>query len=570
MQRRSLVALLVLGLSWGLATCSEEPIKDVNGDGQDDGVAATTVIAPSNPTGTVSGVVVNAATGEPLPEGRSFFVQLVAGAYGGSDIGVTQEISDGSGQYRFLDVPAGNNISVRVSADGFAPATAQVTLNATVGNFFADNASVNAPTLGLVDLSGELGVFLVAADGRPVGNAEIYLDTDFSYFTNNAPAGSMHLSATSAEDGIATFTGLPNAALFAHQIGNRQFVITVPPQDIDGQAPADLAGTIQTISLNDAALRVNPLTIVLQYGDSDDDLRVVASNIGDLVNSSGSSPDPKPTASVLPKTGSIYVAFNQPVDLDSFLLRMVGEEGGNYLPISVDENSFNPYHNILTLALPDEVQAGQEYNMFIEARPAAILGGTSYRGAVAFFIEPSEVGVQVLYVFHEERNGLQSIEAPDYLWFQLNVPVGARDDQGAPVSYNNMLPIRIQLSNANVGAQGEADQPIEFGYTGESLAPEAYLIEKMPEGGQYRASGYTSWLRLQVPAGITIPTGPVTWHFSFNNTVGANSSQNYRVTTPQGVLPDPGNKSANINLDENYDYPVPDAGSPDAYGTDIN
>lgn len=567
MRQKKSFLVLVVGLAGltVLANCSEPPIKDVNGDGKDDGVAATTVIAPSNPTGTVTGLVMNAATGQALPEGRSFSVQLIAGSYGGDSIGVTQEISDGSGQYRFLDVPAGQNITIIVKSEGFADALAKISLNSTLGNFFADNASISAPTLGLIELSGSFDVFLIAPDGRPVGNAEIYMDGDFSYLSDARPAGSLHLTATSGDDGIAHFTGLPNASLFAHNLGGHAFFISVPPQDLDGQEPADLAGTTRSITLTDMATQITPLTIALQSGNQAQDMRVVASNIADLVNQNASQPDAKPIASVLPKTGTLSIAFNQPIDRNSLLLRMVGEEGGNYLSLTIDDNSFNAYQNILTIPLPEAVQSGQEYNLFMEAHPAS-LTGEAYRGAVAFFIEPSDAEVSVLNFVHQENpnNDTAKIDGGDWIWFRLNMPVGARDEAGNPVSSTKMLPIHVQVSNTEIGQANDPVLPIEFGYQGDELPPQAYLVERLPESSTYVASGFTTWLRLQVPAGVEIPVGTSTWHFSFNDPLGANANQTYRAASPSGILPDPANRINTISLDDSYVYTAPDAGSEDS------
>jgi hypothetical protein len=543
-------------LSLSLATCGEPPIKDVNGDGKDDGEAATTVIAPANPTGTVTGMVLDATTGLPLPEGRSFTVRLVAGALGGSSVGQEQSISDGSGQYRFAGVPAGVGISVLVTAEGYGTASATVQLNAAVGDFPAANAHVAVPTIELIELTGTARIMVLGPDGRPVGGADVLVDTDFGFFLGGAVSGRIHAAAVTDADGLAVLGGLPNATLLAHRIPSRNFIVTVPPPDVDGDDQPDFTGAIESVDVATAAVQVAPLTIVVGFATGELPLRVVASNLADLVNPAASSPHPVPTPSVLPKTGSVTIAFNQPVDVDSFLFRLVAETGGNFIgPTSYEESDFNAYRNVVTFPLPDALQAGQEYNAYIEARPAQLGAGGAYRGGVAFFVEPATQTVEVSLVRHEERNFNNTIEAGDYIWFQLSVPVGARKDDGSAATAGDLLPVRIQVSGIDVQtgtptASSSADHPMEFGYTGEELPPLAQLVEIVPQGAAYVASGYTTQLRLTLPAGVILQSGTtVTWVFRFNDPIGAGAAQDYRAATPLGVLPELPNEIATLTQD---------------------
>ncbi|MFH1807710.1 MAG: hypothetical protein ABIJ09_03115 [Pseudomonadota bacterium] len=552
------VLLSMLLASLLLVTCGEPPLKDVNGDGKDDGVAATTVIAPSNPTGTVTGMVLDAATGVPLPEGRSFTVRLVAGGYGGSTLGQQQVISDGSGQFRFTEVPAGVGITVVISGDGYATAYATVQLNAEVGNFPSANAHVAVPPIELIELSGHVDVMVLAPDGRAVAGADVFIDTDFAYFLGGTAVGRVHAAAQTDADGRAALTGLPNAAVLAYRIPNRSFIVTVPPPDIDGDDLPDYTGAISSFTVATAAVEVAPLTVVVGFPTGDLPLRVVASNLADLVNPAASSPKPVPTPSVLPKTGNVTIAFNQPVEVDSFLFRLVGETGGNFIgPTSYDESAFNAYRNVVTIPLPGSLQAGQEYNAYIEARPAQLGSGGAYRGGVAFFIEPTTESVVVSLVRHEERTYNNIIEGGDYIWFLLDVPVGARKDDGTAATAADLLPVRIQVSGidvqtGNATSSGTADHPMEFGYTGEELPPRADLVEVVPQGAAYVASGYTTQLRLTLPAGVILqPNTTVTWVFKFNDPVGASAAQRYRAATPLGVLPEVQNKVATLIQDPN-------------------
>ncbi len=549
----AIAAVLGLAGALSLATCGEPVVKDVNGDGVDDGEPVTSVIAPSNPTGTVTGMVLDAATGVPFPEGRSFTVQLVAGGLGGGSLGTEQAISDGSGQFRFADVPAGIGVTVVVTAEGYAAAYAQVVLNAAVGNFPSDNAHVAVAPIELIELSGSMRAMVLGPDGRPLAGVDLHLDTDFAFFLGGNAQGRVHATATTDADGMASFTDIPAAAQLAYRIATRSYVITVPPPDIDGDDVPDYNGALRTVTVAAAAVQVAPVTIVVGFPTGSTPLRVLASNIADLVNPSGSTPAPVPLPSVLPKTGNVTLAFNQPVDPDSFLMRLVAETGGAFIPVGGGIEVFNSYHNVAVVPLPETLQAGQEYNLFVEARPALSGDGGAYRGAVAFFVEPAEAEVSVLSFWHEERTNNGIIDGGDYIWFQLNVPVGARQDDGSPAGSALLLPIRVQLSNTEVGDVGQ-DLPIEQGYTGEALAPSANLIEELPEGGQYVASGFTTLLRLTLPAGVVINTGTVTWHFEFNDPVGASASQSYRVATPQGVLPVLAARTNNLTLDP--DAPV--------------
>jgi len=538
-----IIALLAAG------SCGEPEIVDVNRDNIDDGTSTTTVIAPSNPLGTVTGLILDAATGQPISQDENVFVRLVAGV---KDEEVT--IDDGSGRFRFEDVPAGVGIALSVTCDGFTNAFAETVLDAEVGNFPADNAHVFVGPIELIELEGSLGALVIGPDGRPVARTAVYLDADFAFFVDGVVQGRFHAAVQTDDNGLATFDQIPSAALMTARIGARQFIFTVPPADTDNNGEPDFAGATATITVADAALRAAPVVIVVGYPTGSNPLHVVASNVADLVNQDGSVPAPVPMPSVLPKGGNITIAFNQPVDPGSFLLRLVGEEGGEPLGVAP---SWSGYGNIVEIPLPEAVQAGQEYNAFVEARPLEVGQGSAYRGAVAFFIQVASDEApegRVLTFYHEEVNQNGQIDSGDYVWFHLSVPVGARLDDGSAATAGDMLPVRVQAVGVDVNNSGlppgGADHPFEFGYQGSGLPPSADVVEVVPQGGQYVGSGYSTRLRLALPSGVVLQDGnSVTFAFTFNDPIGATATQRLRVSTPAGVLPAPPNKSDILSID---------------------
>jgi len=570
---------IVLGTVFALATaslllsCGEPEILDVNGDGTDDGQAATTVIAPSNPVGTITGMVFDAKTQRPLPSGKSFKVTLVAGSYGDANIGRSVEIEDGTGFYRFEEVPAGVNVTIEVSAEGYSTGYAQVTLNASAGDFPAGNAHAAAPTVELVEQNGSLEVMVVAVDGRLLLDVDVFLDIDFSYIVNGVVSGHFSAATRTVEgnSGLATFENIPNAAALAYRLGGRHLVVTVPPIDADGDGNPEYRGAVQSITLMDAAIRTDPVTIVVDYPTGQDDVQIIASNLADLV-STNSTPVPRPIPSVLTtEAQSLFIAFNQPVDAGSFLVLMVAEMGGDYFALNLDSEIFNEAMSIAEVPLPETLREGREYNVYVEARPAMIGSSSAYRGAAAFFVKASSDIVKVDRAIHQEMSisaNHSKIDANDNIWFELNMPVGARDDSGAISgfvrgdAYGNLLPIRVQVSGVNLGEEGP-DLPIEQGYDGDADIPEAHLVEIHPSGLFVR-SGYTSIVRFTIPAGVEfIRNGTVGWHFTFNDSRDASAQQNLRAASPSGLLPGTINFIDTLTFDPDYTSQGQDAGMPE-------
>lgn len=540
---------LVAGVAIAVGNCAPT-VRDVNGDGVEDGDPTTTVIAPSNPLGTITGLVLNATTGEPFPEGRKVTVHLTAGALGGGSIGEDQTIEDGSGRFRFSDVPAGVGVSLEFEAENCARAFSLVQLDATAGNFPTDNAHAFVGPIELVELSGSLVAQVLAPDGQPLANADVYLDTDFSFFDNGTASGRLHAAAATNGDGLATFSTIPDAAVLASRIGARQFVLTVPPLDTNDDGIANYTGTTRALSVATVALLASPVVLVLGYPTGSQPVHVVASNVADLVNPGGTSPLPVPTPSVVPKqSGAVTIAFNQPIDQAAFLFKLVGELGGAPIPVTP---AFNGYGNIVTVPLQDApgVNAGQEYNLFIEARPAQLGGGGAYRGAVAFFITPAETDVKVNSFEHDENSGDGLINAGDFIMFKLNVPVGARRDDGSAASPLEMLPIRVQVVPDVNSNNVTIANPFAVGYQGDQAPPYATVYEELPPGSDYVASGYSTVLRLQLPTGVQLTTGGmIVFSFTFNDPTFALPTQRLRVATPQGILPAPNNKSDIMSYD---------------------
>jgi len=546
---------LVAAVAIAVGNCTPA-VRDVNGDGVEDGVPTTTVIAPSNPVGTITGLVLNATTGQPFPAGRKVTVHLTAGGLGGGSIGEEQTIEDGSGRFRFSDVPAGVGVSLEFSAENCAPAFAQVQLDAAAGNFPTDNAHTFVGPIELIELSGTLLAQVLAPDGQPLANADVYLDTDFSFFDDGTPSGRLHAAAATNGDGLATFGAIPDAAVLATRIGTRQYVLTVPPLDTNDDGVPNFTGTTRALSVATVALLASPVVLVLNYPTGSQPVHVVASNVADLVNPGGTTPLPVPVPSVVPKQGgAVTVAFNQPVDQASFLFRLVGESGGAPIPVTP---AFSAYGNVVTVPLADApgVNAGQEYNLYLEARPSQLGGGAAYRGAVAFFITPAVTEVKVDSFEHHENSGDGLINTGDYIMFRLNVPVGARRDDGTAASALEMLPIRVQVVGDVNNNGSQDDQPFEAAYQGNLPPPYATVYEELPPGSDYVASGYSTWLRLQLPAAlpnsppIQLTTGGmIVFTFTFNDPTYALPTQRLRVATPQGILPAPNNKSDILSFD---------------------
>src|SRR5579871_3901817 len=118
-------------------------------------------VGNSNPTGVVSGIVVDASNaGNPLPMGAQIHVFSAGKSF---DAGTSS--TDGS--FAINNVPSGN-IIVTISSMGYVTAQFDAFLNGAVGNFPVKNPSLTLGPIGLIKSSGSFNVRLVDENGGPV------------------------------------------------------------------------------------------------------------------------------------------------------------------------------------------------------------------------------------------------------------------------------------------------------------------------------------------------------------------------------------------------------------------
>jgi hypothetical protein len=173
--------LLALVTAAAIAACSP-PVTDANKDNIADGVRTpntVTVVAPSNPVGSITGVVASTKFAG-LADAN---VLLVLG------FGFTSAIkSNGDGAFRFANVPAGSSGQLIVSKEGFGSVRVPVTVPVSGGNVPINDGNANAGVIMLLELNGSVKYQVQTANGRPAKSVKALLEV--------SPAGFQLTSGT--------------------------------------------------------------------------------------------------------------------------------------------------------------------------------------------------------------------------------------------------------------------------------------------------------------------------------------------------------------------------------------
>ena len=306
------------------------------------------------PVGSVGGVVFDAVTEAAInPDLTAVNVSIIAGS-----TPQTTTTNQG-GRFFFDEVSASGNVVVLVEAEGYFSAEMVGAFVNAAGNFPVDNSILSFPPIALIPVAADpLGIRLITEDGLPATGVFLTLRTQVRYLAfadgEYEPMGDVVVSATTDQDGKASFAGLPDFLVLGDRVEDAM-TLTIPPVDVDGDGNYDYEGGSRLVYFFNA--EGPERTVVLETGaEFTGALEIEASNLQEL---EGGSNDPPGTIS---PSGPIYVLFNLPVESGSLLVRVVDE---------LDENTVEVNHTLdgrfMTINFPTPLAEGAKYHLAIHA-----------------------------------------------------------------------------------------------------------------------------------------------------------------------------------------------------------
>jgi hypothetical protein len=392
---------LAILASLAFAACGGATPVDKNGDGIADyttpkTVDSVTAVAPSTPKGYVNGRVMK-MDGTPLP-GVSVTLSGKLGPDTPTDIK-----TDANGLFMIDQLTAGSTFGLFFKLDGYAPAWTFATIPASTGNFPLDDATSFVGNIELLPISGSVTFYVVGYDGKPIDVAGAVLDVSPGFVVNRgnqAGAGDIQVTASAAA-GTLTFDKVPKLedVAWMSNIGvSVSYTVYVPPV-YDATAGLLYSGKVFTSDAKTLLTQPWTRTLVLPAPTDLAPLQIVATNVANLMSAAPTSA----RNNLVPKTGPLYVVFNQPIAKSVFV------EVRNDEP--VEKDSAVVLQNPPTLnALGTELQVtfkttpglsdGQKYNITIQAMARDNVLAKPVRFSAPFFggdpATPKQLGATVI------------------------------------------------------------------------------------------------------------------------------------------------------------------------------
>lgn len=362
--------------------------EDKNGDGIADGVREpdlVTVVSPATPKGTVSGQVLDTRMA-PL-EGVS--VRLTIGSATADQPFTTT--TDASGNFLLTGVPAGSQVLVTVSKEGYATLRASATVPSSAGNVPINDGNANIGVIALAETASTVRFTLLTSSGAPAAGAQAYLEA--------RPAGTIAINGSSATAtstvvvsaradalGVVSFANVPAPAELARIGGTGSaaggYRLWVDPVDANGDGISDTGGL--AVTLDAETLLTSGGTRVLRLGDPRTDggtgttaFQLVATNVPSLnyVNLSGGDPgkaqmelQKRPLRNLVTPGQPIYLSFSHPVVKDSVLAIVTDELGRERYDVTVTANASGDVYTLTPSA--SQLHEGQENNLILRATSA--------------------------------------------------------------------------------------------------------------------------------------------------------------------------------------------------------
>lgn len=477
-----------------LAACSP-PATDANRDGIADGVRTpntVTQVAPSTPTGTISGVVATTKF-TPIADAN---VLLVLGT------GFTSGIKSGAdGAFRFPNVPAGAAGQLIVSREGFGTVRVPVNVPAGAGNVPLNDGNANAGVLLLLELNGSVRYQVQTANGRPARGVRALLEISPAGFqvTGGAgygsPQGQLSYEGQADDVGVLNFPNVPAPSELARTTGGQaNYTLVVSGLDEDGDGENEFGGLVDTRSGRDFFINGTP-TLRLPDNRTTGAPAIVGTNVESLVGTNS------PIRNLLRPNESVWIVFNQPVNERSLLVRATQEDCATVVNTSVVVRG-----NVVQItAAGNGWTIGDEHNLLVRATGTEA-GGSNQTASFTGFLFGGELSTPrapMAAAFSVQRapgNMSGPILNGDTLIITFDVPL-RRISTDAFFQWNFDLNMMNGVSPMDFG---------EFGNTaGFPFSPDEATFEPMASQFTCAPSGYTRRWRATI-SGLPftgIPTG---------------------------------------------------------------
>ncbi|HJZ87908.1 MAG TPA: hypothetical protein VKN99_22190 [Polyangia bacterium] len=433
----------------------------------------------SSPSGSVGGMVVDAATRAPLKDVQ---VKLIAGAQ------TMMQKTDMGGVFGFRGVPAGA-VLLSMHLDRYVDAVDREVLPGAAGQFPTGNGAVTVGPLGLLAASSSFTVRVVSVRGEPQNMVVLSARTRVQQVDFSDPAGvargELTVHATTDTGGLAKFTDLPDFASLAGLIPDL-VTVQVPPFRVGSTPESQYDFPGLQVNFNLAQLGSTVPTIVLAAPPTG--LALLASNVATLFGVSLGTD----LSSVVASTDTLFAVFNLPIDGPSLRVSLLDELGAEVTGYQAAADGS------LVKVLPGaSVLPGREYNLTIEATGLGV--GTVFRRTVAgpFFTRPSTTDAAIASLCQEPGG---------YLRVTFNEPVGTGNPGTNYLAGGNCALWFVADLNGS-GAVG--DYPGERGNPSCNGGIPFYAEEPDPPG-PVGLSGFTTRWHFPIPQVATGPLGPGT------------------------------------------------------------
>lgn len=500
---------------------------------------AISAIEPVNPTGTITGQLLDLFSSGPI-EGATVTLAHATGEEGTS----TATATDGT--FELLEVPASAAIGLLVEAPGYASAWTTVALPNSAGNLAQDNAVAFAGPLHLLPLAEGAMPKIRALDpaGTVIEAATVSAQLNVRFLDDGVPDGQLQGSAGYlAADEAFIISGLPDLAGLASTLPGARLRASIVPTDpglnpsvVDLTVSEVLAAGRYTIVLDEA----NPEPEVIIDAGPDPDLvepdtplAIVYSNVADLIDADvlGIAGDRVSIASSLGSTEAISLVTSRPVDPSTFYVSVIDGEDDAVAVGAVSVNGSDELDlSTVTIAAPGGGwPAGEELNVLLEAliEPDSGPPQAPLVRQGTFLTAPNgALALQTAGALINNNGDVVCPAGAAFLDMRLNGQVGGRYPNGTPaLGRGDLLAARVSSTSAIVGDGTQLDD----GYDGNNPASVA-----LQETGVFPPSGYSDTIR--VPFGgafgdLDLAQGQLTVNLDvtivFNDLATSNLNNNF-------------------------------------------
>jgi hypothetical protein len=363
---------------------------------------------PNNPTGSVGGLVLDAATQAPLASAN---ISLIAGGQ------TLTAMSGMDGVFHVDNVPAGT-FTLTISGSGYESAMFDGALFGAVGNQAVAGSSLTVGPIGLVKNSGELHVRLVDESGAPAPMVGVTALTEVRFvdFSNGSPhaVGAYSVTAVSGSDGLVALKGLPDYASLGAAVPST-IGVDVAPATVKGSESYSFLGLHATYDATMLDPSASAPTIVLAGPHTP--LQVVASNAALVANAL----DPENSLPEVAPNGPIYVTFNQAIDPSTVRVALYDEDGVTLAPTQAMAAVTT---NVLAITPAQALVAGVRYNVLIHVDSLTANGTqapSEYNNLAPVFVEQASGVTPTVNANSVSKTVNGSITT---ITFTMNEPIG--------------------------------------------------------------------------------------------------------------------------------------------------